>query len=73
MGLLNEILSDIYYSSKNVDPILGCHDADDIEFNDFRLKGLKSLNAAGYDVLFISNHQTYFADVVAMFHFLMQV
>ena len=42
-----------------------------------RYRGLNQLNVEGSDVirqlpennvLFVSNHQTYFADVVAMFH-----
>ena len=38
-------------------------------FNELKIEGSDILrNLPGKNVLFISNHQTYFADVVAMFH-----
>ena len=38
-------------------------------FNELKIEGSKVLNGLpGSNVLFVSNHQTYFADVVAMLH-----
>ena len=38
-------------------------------FNDLQIEGSEIIrNLPETNVLFISNHQTYFADVVAMFH-----
>jgi 1-acyl-sn-glycerol-3-phosphate acyltransferase len=42
-------------------------------FNELQIEGSEIIrNLPDTNVLFISNHQTYFADVVAMFHVLMQ-
>ena len=38
-------------------------------FNELEIEGSEIIkNLPGNNILFISNHQTYFADVVAMFH-----
>ena len=38
-------------------------------FNDLQIEGSEIIkNLPDTNVLFISNHQTYFADVIAMFH-----
>lgn len=38
-------------------------------FNELQIEGSEILrNLPDQNVLFISNHQTYFADVIAMFH-----
>ena len=43
-------------------------------FNELQIEGSENiLNLPERNVLFVSNHQTYFADVVAMFHVLTPV
>jgi hypothetical protein len=67
LGYLREILL-VTVLKKWLIRFFGFTTTDDIEdLMNYRLKAQKSSEIYRY-VLFISNHQTYFADVVAMFH-----